>query len=292
MRTLVIDPDFVLKLQSGRWAEIAEDSVGVSSDRLTLYRKSVDLTPTRPLSDTELETLQQESEMNWQNWYASGVWGNGDPFGCGWLPSQAQKSPDGVNLNLNLSHTPDAPTADMPWSGAEYRTAELIGGFGLYEVTAKVAAGAGVMNGVLFTYLGGDTLDAKGQPCKHKEIDIEILGKQPNVLHTNFFYQTPDGTDTDYPLDIPLLIDASAEFHTYAFTWASDRIVWFVDGVQVREIRAAETFNGKLVRIPQEKQRIMHNIWNASPGDAEKWLGTPVPGNYQLQLKNFKYVPY
>lgn len=72
-----------------------------------------------------------------------------------------------------------------------------------------------------------------------------------------------------------------------------DRIVWFVNGVPVREVRAGETFNTKLVRIPQEPQRIMHNIWNAAPiPEAQNWLGVAAPGNYQLQVKDFRYIPY
>lgn len=53
--TLAFDPDFVTKLQAGNLNAIAEDAVGISADGLTLYRKSADSTPTRPVDDIQFD---------------------------------------------------------------------------------------------------------------------------------------------------------------------------------------------------------------------------------------------
>ena len=55
--------------------------------------------------------------------------------------------------------------------------------------------------------------------------------------------------------------DASADFHTYAFEWHKDKIVWFVDGVEV--YTATEN-------IPATEGKIMMNVWPGTGVDA--WL--------------------
>lgn len=46
--------------------------------------------------------------------------------------------------------------------------------------------------------------------------------------------------------------DASEDFHTYAFEWHKDRIVWYVDGKEVHRVTKD---------LPQTKMRIMANVW-------------------------------
>ena len=83
---------------------------------------------------------------------------------------------------------------------------------------------------------------------------------------------------------IDLGFDASDDFHTYAFEWHKDKIIWFVDGKEV--------FRREGANLPRTKGKIMMNAWCGKGVDA--WLKPsndeklPLTAEYQW----VKYTPF
>lgn len=77
--------------------------------------------------------------------------------------------------------------------------------------------------------------------------------------------------------------DASEDFHTYAFEWYEDKIVWFVDGAEV--YTATNT-------IPKTRGKIMMNAWCGKGVDS--WLKAFDPSNLPLvaEYEWFSYTPF
>lgn len=96
--------------------------------------------------------------------------------------------------------------------------------YGRFEVILKATNVPGLVTGFFLH-----------RHCPRQEIDIEILGKRPDQLVMNVFYNPGTyGAKFDYgyrgtPVTIELGFDASKDFHRYAIEWDPDEIRWFVD---------------------------------------------------------------
>jgi GR25 family glycosyltransferase involved in LPS biosynthesis len=123
--------------------------------------------------------------------------------------------------------------------------------YGKFEVTMQASNLPGVITG-FFLY--------RNSP--RQEIDIEILGYQPNRLLINVFYNPGcEGTKYDYgyrgsPCYIDLGFDASKESHRYAINWGPNEIQWLVDDKIVhRRVIWDPT------PIPHLPMKLHTNIW-------------------------------
>jgi hypothetical protein len=110
------------------------------------------------------------------------------------------------------------------------------------------------------------------------EIDIELEGHLPSTIAYNIINATGRNT---YPAD-RANPDTSPQpagfriidYHTYAFEWHANRIVYYVDD------RMFFTFNGTAnVPIPQKSAKIMMNLWIFS-GTA---FGNPANNKYPFK---------
>jgi GR25 family glycosyltransferase involved in LPS biosynthesis len=96
--------------------------------------------------------------------------------------------------------------------------------YGRFEATIQASNVPGVVTGIFLH---------RNSP--RQEIDIEIMGNQPDRLLINVFYNPGDeGANFDYgyrgtPTYIELGFDASKAFHRYAIEWNSNEICWLVD---------------------------------------------------------------
>lgn len=123
--------------------------------------------------------------------------------------------------------------------------------YGKFEADIKASNIPGVITG-FFLY--------RNSP--RQEIDIEILGNQPNKLLINVFYNPGcDGSKYDYgyrgtPCYIDLGFDASKEFHRYAMYWGPNEILWFVDD---KVVHRRVIWNP--TPIPHLPMRLYTNIW-------------------------------
>ena len=121
-------------------------------------------------------------------------------------------------------------------------------------------------------------LSSEGDPWD--EIDFEVLGKDTTQVQLNYFR---DGQGGHEKL-IDLGFDAADDFHTYAFEWRKDSIIWFVDGKEV--------FRRENEDFPVTKQKIMMNAWNGLGVD--EWLKPFDDSKLPLraEYKSIKYIPF
>lgn len=174
-------------------------------------------------------------------------WSNGNMFNCTWRKENVTFNDGKMQLIIDTDSTP----VYAPYSGGEYRSKGFYG-YGRYEASIKAIKNDGVVSS-FFTYTG----PSDNNPWD--EIDIEILGKDTEKVQFNYFTNGEGNHEYLYELGF----DASEDFHTYAFEWHKDKIVWFVDGEEVYS--AAEN-------IPVTESKIMMNAWNGTGVDG--WLNT------------------
>lgn len=199
---------------------------------------------------------------------AANGWCNGSMFNVTWRSSNATF--ENGNMQLIIDH--DAtPANGVPYSGGEFRSTDFYG-YGRYEVCMKAIKNDGVVSS-FFTYTG----PSDNNPWD--EIDIEILGKDTTQVQFNYFSNGQGNHEYIHDLGF----DASEDFHTYAFEWHEDKIVWFVDGVEVH--RAT-------VNIPVTESKIMMNAWCGTGVDG--WLNAFTDENLPLtaEYQWVKFTPF
>lgn len=184
------------------------------------------------------------------DWYISSGWANGPHQSCEWRAELIHGDSNRLVLTLSGKHRGHV----RPIGCAEIRTTALYG-YGRYEARMKTAAGSG-LNTAFFTYIGPPL----GAP-EHDEIDVEFLGKNPRLVQLGFWR---DGTNHDAKV-VDLGYDASAAFHTYAFDWYPDKIVWYADGREIHRTAADSP-------IAINKGHLFFSLWSAGKGSTD-WLG-------------------
>ena len=195
------------------------------------------------------------------NFEASDGWTNGSMFNVYWRA--ANVTFENAAMQLIISDGDENPQM-IPYSGGEFRSKDFYG-YGRYEVSMKAIKNDGVVSS-FFTYTG----PSDNNPWD--EIDIEILGKDTTKVQFNYF--TDGQGNHEYLQDLGF--DASEDFHTYAFEWHKDKIVWFVDGYEVH----TATYN-----LPVTESKIMMNAWCGTGVDS--WLNAfnaddlPLTAEYQ-----------
>lgn len=203
-------------------------------------------------------TLDEEKIANFSlgepyGFFARNDRGNGPPFNCSFMRSNAVIGNDTLSLILS--------EGNGGYVGAEYRMWSKTG-YGFYSVSMKAAACPGVISS-FFIYNG----------FPWDEIDIEFLGDDTTKVQFNYYTHGVGGHEYIYELPY----DASEEFHEYAFDWQEGSITWYVDGVAV--YRATDN-------IPTNPGNIMMNVWNVTDTYAS-WAGKfdpsylPVRAEYQ-----------
>lgn len=194
-------------------------------------------------------------------------WCNGSMFNVTWRSENCTFE----NGKMHLIIDKDKKVGTVPYAGAEYRSKDFYG-FGRYEVSMKAIKNDGVVSS-FFTYTG----PSDNNPWD--EIDIEILGKDTTKVQFNYF--TSGKGEHEYLYDLGF--DAAEDFHTYAFEWHKDRIVWFVDGAEVYS--AAEN-------IPVTKGKIMMNAWCGTGVDS--WLNAFDDSNMPLtaEYERISFTPF
>jgi hypothetical protein len=220
--------------------------------------------PSAPVSTTEPEVSDCPSwndpldEFDATLWEKSD-WANGGVFASEWDPAQITFDQGVMTITLD--------TVDGDLVSGEYRT-DVTYGYGLYEISMKASDVEGTING-FFTYTGGS------EGTRHDEIDFEIKGDDPTKVQLNYWTN-----DVEHPTLIDLGFDASADFHTYAFTWREDRIDWYVDDVLIH------TEDGSDGELPSVPGKLFINLW-ASEG-TESWSSDYDVANGSASL----YVDY
>lgn len=128
--------------------------------------------------------------------------------------------------------------------------------FGKVEMVLKGSPGSGIISSFV---LESDDLD---------EVDLEWFGTDISQTESNYF-----GKDNTTAYDRAVYHDMAnpiADYHTYAVDWTSERIIWSIDGAEVRTLNYADALNGE--NYPQTPMMIKIGIW--AGGDSDNGEGT------------------
>ncbi|MBQ7934325.1 MAG: glycoside hydrolase family 16 protein [Lachnospiraceae bacterium] len=224
-----------------------------------------------------LETTKEDKavaiEVNFTQGQPAGFecadgWCNGSVFNVTWRKSNVTFNEGNMQLIIDKDVV---PANNVPYSGGEFRSKDFYG-YGRYEVSMKAIKNDGVVSS-FFTYTG----PSDNNPWD--EIDVEVLGKDTTKVQLNYY--TNGKGEHEYMHDLGF--DAAEDFHTYAFEWHEDKIIWFVDGAQVHQVTE---------EIPVTKGKIMMNAWCGI--GVNEWLkpfddsNLPLTAEYQW----IKYTPF
>ena len=136
------------------------------------------------------------------------------------------------------------------YRGAELRSIDPAL-YGRFEVCYKPAQGEGLVSS-FFTY------NDDAPNTDWNEIDIELLGRFPNVVDMNVI------TNTSHLRTHYTSLNTHLDFNVYGFEWTPDYVAWFINGEEV--YRQTDDHVGDLIH----PSKIMMNIWNPSYDD---WVG-------------------
>lgn len=245
------------EMEEGPFVEESGDTEPVSTETT----EATEETETKEEAMTGAAFYVEFTEGQPQGFECADGWTNGSMFNVTWRKSNVTFNNGSMQLIIDKDAT---PTGGIPYSGGEFRSKEFYS-YGRYEVSMKAIKNDGVVSS-FFTYTG----PSDNNPWD--EIDVEILGKDTTKVQFNYF--TNSKGEHEYIHDLGF--DAAEDFHTYAFEWHPDRIVWFVDGVEVHS--AAES-------IPVTPGKIMMNAWCGTGVDG--WLNAfddtnvPLTAEYQ-----------
>lgn len=145
------------------------------------------------------------------------------------------------------------PQRALAVSSAELYTAEAYG-YGRVEARVQYAPGDGVVS-AFFSWKDG----SEKAGTFWNELDFEKLGAECR-LETNPIYGNPSANHSQKHL---LKLDMCGAFHTYAYEWTPEAIVWLVDGMEIR--REVGVVPQAYAENASAGMQIRFNLW---PGDA------------------------
>jgi len=145
------------------------------------------------------------------------------------------------------SHAAGAVASAELYTGESY-------GYGRVEARVQYAAGDGVVS-AFFSWK--DKSEQAG--VFWNELDFEKLGADC-YMQTNPIYGLPPG---NHEQKHSLMLDMCGAFHTYAYEWTPEAIVWLIDGVEIR--RETGAMAQAFADNAPGGMQIHFNVW---PGDA------------------------
>ena len=167
------------------------------------------------------------------------------------------------------------------FSGAELYTLQEYQ-YGKYEARMKMAAASGTVSS-MFLYQNGSEIE-DGRPWV--EVDIEVLGKNPNSFQSNIITGKA-GAQVTSEKHHAVNPAADQSFHTYAIEWTPNYVRWTVDGNEVRKTEGGQVSN------LTGTQGLRFNLWSSESAD---WVGHFDESKLPLfqfinWVKVYKYTP-
>lgn len=170
-------------------------------------------------------------------------------------------------MTLQLLPAPENTIVDGErkfYYGAEVRSTQTIR-YGRVRARAKFAKGSAVVSSLVTIY-------TPWPADNWNELDIEMLGKDPNQIQYNaMIYDGPpvqrpvtqSVSPTQFPALKSLGFDSSADFHEYTIQWTPASAEFYVDG----ELQHVWTQKIDLMNLPQN---ILLTIWASN---SAAWAG-------------------
>jgi len=144
-------------------------------------------------------------------------------------------------------------------SGAELYSTESVR-YGKWEFRMLAAAKSGTVSS-FFTYYNESYV---GGTEPWREIDIEVLGQNPEAFQSNLI--TGKSTAKKTSEQIHTTSNLSTSYHNFALEWTPDSIVWRVDGEKVRKTATGT----QLTDLRDQDQSYRMNLWASN---APEWVG-------------------
>lgn len=138
--------------------------------------------------------------------------------------------------------------------------------YGRWEIRMQTAATPGSVSS-FFTYYNNSW---EGSPEPWREIDIEVLGNNPESFQSNlitgvYVPSTRRGKITSEAHHT--VSGMSSAFHTFVLDWTPDSVVWRVDG---RTLRKTPAGNSQVTELREKPQSWRMNLWSSTDPD---WVG-------------------
>lgn len=154
-------------------------------------------------------------------------------------------------------------TENYRFYGAELYTNETFT-YGKFEAKMKMAFAPGCISSMFLYYNNS----YKGGTEVWNEIDIEVIGKEPNGFQSNIISGSKEKKVTSeqiYKMGSPI----ASDFHVYTMEWTPEYVAWYLDGKEVRRNDASND-SKKQVEALVKSQSLRFNIWAS---DAVDWVG-------------------
>ncbi len=174
------------------------------------------------------------------------------------------------------------PVREYTFYGAELTGVEQFK-YGRFEARMKMAAISGSVSSMFLNY--DNSWMKEYEPWN--EIDIEILGKDPNSWQSNIITREAEPSikkNTSSEVVHPFTFDATKEFHLYAIVWTPEYVAWEIDSVEVRRdtlgMSRGTHADADQVKFLTEKESLRFNLWvSKTPSWTGKWnngIGLPI----------------
>ena len=186
--------------------------------------------------------------------------------------TSCSKDDDDDNNNQNNNNVVVNPTdeddiketAKYNFFGAELYSNETFT-YGKFEAKMKMAYAPGCISSMFLYY--NDSYKGNGEVWN--EIDIEVIGKEPNGFQSNIITGKLEKKVTSekiHKIDSPV----ADNFHIYTVEWTPDYVAWFLDGKEIRRSDASNDTK-KQVAALVNPQSLRFNIWSSA---STEWVGT------------------
>ncbi len=168
-----------------------------------------------------------------------------------------------VTPPTNITEYERAETAKYNFYGAELLSKESFK-YGKFEAKMKMAYAPGCISSMFLYYNNS----YKGGTEIWNEIDIEVIGKEPNGFQSNIITGKKEKqitTESVHKFATPV----SNDFHLYTVEWTPDYVAWYFDGELIRKNDSSNDPK-KQVEALVESQSLRFNIWSSK---SEAWVG-------------------
>ena len=154
--------------------------------------------------------------------------------------------------------------------------------YGRFEARVQFAPGDGIISSM---FLWKPNSEQAG--VFWNEIDIEKVGTQCMGYASNALYGLPESNHT---LDIRSDADGCASYHTHAFEWTPDALIWLLDGTEVRRLTDTELQAYEANALPG--MELHFNLWVGNADFGGNFSAASLPVHQYINWVSYSaYTP-